>query len=345
MFNMYESYMKRVAGDIKKELKRKKTRQEARAFCSTLGLKPSAVKSMDGMFVCENLNQAYLLSRDLISSKEYGMSCQSAELEMFWAENGYMSIFPQGPDFLKFLHDAKMDVRGEDIDLSSLPPSMSFAWPKEFSIDGISPIPCVISLDRYREKQRRVSDRFVRLAKRHMIPKAYARIRQAMWSEDKIQKDLEKFDNEPCLTMLFSDADPYTDVIDIPFANVENAFNKCLTEDFEEVTEGVTACTFTIVMMFRLLVYMQTFPEKVVKGYPDDVLGRLGHIPIPQIQPFHLEGPAIQKQGSHASPKTHMRRWHFRRYPIQKDGTRKKGSVFVHGCIVNEDVDPRTVIA
>lgn len=338
MFNMYESYMKRVSGNIRRDLKRKRTKQDTRKFLSDLGLKPAAVKSMDGMFVVEQLTQAFLRSNGRITQEEYGHSCQSAELEMFWAENGYVSIFPQGPEFLHFLHGAKMDVKGEDIDLSLLPRSMAFAWPKEFSIDGARPLPCVVSLTRYRDKQRRLTDRFIRLAEKYMEKKAYAFVRKAMWSEEKVQEDLERFDNDPCFTFMVSDADPYVDVIDIPFVNIEDAFNRCVGAKKEEAT-------LAFVMVFRLLVYMQTFPEKVVKGYPDDVLGRLGHIPIPQIQPFHLEGPVVQTQGTHASPKTHMRRWHFRRYPIQPDGTRKKGSVFVHGSIVNEKVDPRTVIS
>jgi hypothetical protein len=91
-----------------------------------------------------------------------------------------------------------------------------------------------------------------------------------------------------------------------------------------------------------LLIYMQACPEHVHSGLPEGRKER--EFSSPYFTPdWHVIGAPSGLKGEHASPCVHWRMWHFRSYPLRKDGTRKKGAVFVKGTMVNADVDPVTV--
>jgi len=93
--------------------------------------------------------------------------------------------------------------------------------------------------------------------------------------------------------------------------------------------------------IFRLLVYIQACPEAVIDGHPDSVNPRKYD---PRTKLITIGNPSASRFGTHASPEEHYRSFHFRRYPIQPDGSRRKGVVFVTGCTVNARTDPKTVI-
>jgi hypothetical protein len=88
-----------------------------------------------------------------------------------------------------------------------------------------------------------------------------------------------------------------------------------------------------------LCVYMQSDKCVVVDGYPEDMAGESG---LRKPRPHTIGGQDF-KYVRHGSPRAHYRRWHFRRYPKKKDGTRKTGLVAVKGSFVGPRETPHTV--
>ena len=94
--------------------------------------------------------------------------------------------------------------------------------------------------------------------------------------------------------------------------------------------------------MGAMLVYMQACPDKVQDGLP---AGLKLHEAVAH-KSMRLRSYTVQMteaSGTHKSPKAHWRHWHFRSYPIRKDGERRKGAVFVSGGWVNPPEQAETV--
>jgi hypothetical protein len=91
----------------------------------------------------------------------------------------------------------------------------------------------------------------------------------------------------------------------------------------------------------HLVVYMRAYPESVVDGYPESL-----DVQALRMSKKKLHGHVIGGQhfkGTHASPKGHWRRWHFRSYPRRPDGTKKEGLVAVRATMVNPRETPHVI--
>lgn len=93
--------------------------------------------------------------------------------------------------------------------------------------------------------------------------------------------------------------------------------------------------------VIQLMVYASACPGLIRDGWPDS----MGSTKILQDkQPQTLMFPDVQgHDGTHASPRAHLRSWHFRSYPRRRDGSRKKGVVFVRTAMVGAKVEPHTI--
>ena len=92
--------------------------------------------------------------------------------------------------------------------------------------------------------------------------------------------------------------------------------------------------------LVHLCVYMTSFPQSLKEGYPEQYSRDGTRDKAPSTVGTQHFG------GSHASPHGHYRTWHFRSYPVKKDGTRTPGIVDVKETWVNRDSErPATVIA
>jgi len=63
------------------------------------------------------------------------------------------------------------------------------------------------------------------------------------------------------------------------------------------------------------------------------------------MSPMVIEEPSVIRDcRERGEPVPHFRNFHWRRFPIKADGTRKKGAVFVHECFVKGAVSPEVVV-
>jgi hypothetical protein len=92
--------------------------------------------------------------------------------------------------------------------------------------------------------------------------------------------------------------------------------------------------------VISLSMYMQCEGVEVVDGYPEMV--KAVDVPVRKATP-HTLGAQHFKRRDRSGPRSHYRSWHFRRYPIKKDGTRKPGLVAVRGAMVGPRETPHTV--
>jgi len=82
-----------------------------------------------------------------------------------------------------------------------------------------------------------------------------------------------------------------------------------------------------LTIVCRLLVYMTTFPDAVRDGFPSREAEHLAGV--------RRKGRTLgERHFPKNGPKAHFRRWHFRSYPLRKDGSRKPGIVFVSESMV-----------
>lgn len=77
----------------------------------------------------------------------------------------------------------------------------------------------------------------------------------------------------------------------------------------------------------RLLVYMTTFPDAVRDGFPSREAEHLSGM-------YRKAKTLGEKHFPRNAPSAHYRRWHFRSYPLRKDGSRKPGVLFVNESMV-----------
>jgi len=88
-------------------------------------------------------------------------------------------------------------------------------------------------------------------------------------------------------------------------------------------------------MVLFLMTYIKACPESVIDGFPDSV-GKTKTIK-------NVTKKTLTMPKESGSKSTHLRNAYFRQYPKRKDGTRKKGIVFVSSCLVNSKANPKTV--
>lgn len=288
----------------------------------------------------ENLVRMFL-------SEPGGKDSLEAEIladETGWLESGAKTYFPESPDLLKTLWRARMDVTMEDMCLDSFPKVFSVAWPN-VEINGVRPQGCLVTVGMFSE----TISSLERFWKRYVAPTKIL--------------SMPGFDTtRPVISVMFAGDEvaakmrPMLRAV-VPAADLE----MCLSsgKDFEKVarenlmrprpgmmplTEKDFQYQYTVVkLLIHLMVYMRACPEAVVDGYPDgrrekEFKSRW----MDKITPTVISFPK-GLSGSHESPMAHWRDWHFRSYPKKRDGTKKAGTVFVRGTMVNARLDPATV--
>lgn len=108
-----------------------------------------------------------------------------------------------------------------------------------------------------------------------------------------------------------------------------------------QLSEEEAAIQFRMIKsVINLAVYMKACPDSVVDGYPEMI--NTGSLPIPNPRATAI-GVQHFEPVSRSGPRSHWRRWHFRRYPIRKDGSRRPGVVHVEGAMVGPRQSPHTV--
>jgi len=275
--------------------------------------------------------------------------------EEMYVKEGCRMVFPESMALLEMLWRSKMSVDMSDIDWSLLPPVFSVSWP-DGQIDGEELRGCMVAVvspnDRHREALRAI-----RKYADINTPEGAALLKSV--SELSMEDE-----NDRGFYLTHVAPDEHIDEAVYRCMIPEDDLKKCLTSEagFDEVMRGyndvdrrrLQVLGFDLNkqegrsqyvmarLVVRLLVYMQACPDMVHEGYPT----RKGHQAYRSTFSGDVKGKLIGVPaglgGSHASPSTHWRQWHFRTYPKRKDGTKQKGIVAVKGTIVNADVDPVT---
>lgn len=82
-------------------------------------------------------------------------------------------------------------------------------------------------------------------------------------------------------------------------------------------------------LVAALSIYLRACPDAITDGIPPPAQGLVPHFSAGhEVGRKHIDA-------ERARPLGHWREWHFRRYPIQRDGNRRKGVVFVTGAWVS----------
>jgi hypothetical protein len=262
-----------------------------------------------------------------------------------YIKNACRIYFPENSELLRMLWKARMDLLPSDI--GEFPHAFSIAWPDDFKIDGVK-FPGVL-VWWGTEGERTIAHK--KFGKKYLGE-------TVAWSP----KEIEYGEHERMLCVSYhrqaEDIPGKYGLVSYRCVVPESRMGACLRspEEMEEAI-GELGALFTLKldaeetrqqfmilkMVVHLMVYATACPGSVVPGWPDKYKERdVGKGFIKKFSPFKMKSPIGPVDRS--SPETHWRGWHFRQYPVRKDGTRQKGLVFVTGCIVNGNVEPRTVI-
>lgn len=265
--------------------------------------------------------------------------------EEAYVERGCRMYFPESAALLEMLWGgARMDLDLADLDMDRIPPVFSVAWPK-CEIDGAQMRGCLVVImtgNQYNELCSRFGRRYlgsdiarVKLVDR--IPDDILGLHLTYWQPQ------EKGDPmlvrccvpDTGIKECFSSESGYREFME-SFGNLRLLGAVGLDE--QETHQNYVMSK----LVLRLMVYMQACPEHVHYGLPDGHKDRDFKSPYEEITTCRVGVPA-GLVGTYASPSVHWRTWHFRSYPVRKNGTKRKGAVFVKGTVVNADVDPQTV--
>jgi hypothetical protein len=93
--------------------------------------------------------------------------------------------------------------------------------------------------------------------------------------------------------------------------------------------------------VISLSMYMQCEGVEVLDLYPEMV--GAADVPVRKVTPHSVGAQHFQRR-ERSGPRSHYRSWHFRRYPLKKDGTRRPGLVAVRGAMVVPRNTPHTVV-
>ena len=265
--------------------------------------------------------------------------------EVAWEGGGYPMYFPDTPELLQMLWRASIEVRMEDLGLETFPRSFAFAWPN-CEIEGVQPRGCLIWWGHAGHRDSAIS----RFAKYYFGKDILGRRGGGDDREMGLHVSYQKEDKE------FGVKHAYYR-ISIPGRLLQEGLSSNV--DFEQnfkkyknpYLRGVLDLTpeenhiqyVTVKLAVRMMVYMRACPEFVREGFPGGKNRRAFESRWSTIGPNIIESPAHLTSGTHASPIAHLRTWHFRSYPIKKNGTRKDGVVFVRSAMVNAEVEPVTV--
>lgn len=269
-----------------------------------------------------------------------GLNGETLLDEHWWELEGWRVFFPDSVELLDMLWRAKMSLLPSDL---TLPTAFSVAWPRGAVVDGVELPGCLVTYG-LKGERRRVARSF---AKRYL------------GGGDALQIQDGGAEDVPRLTVAYHVGSGLERMIHRVTAP-ENFMEDVLTsaEKMHEalgtyggrigcydLTEEELRLQYIVArMVVALVVYMNAKRDAVVEGWPSDVKRReLRHAGMQSPSPAVVATPAAFRRG-HGSPIPHYRTWHFRRYPVKRDGSRTAGVVFIHETIVNAEVDPATVL-
>ena len=265
-----------------------------------------------------------------------------------YVNNGCQMYFPESPALLEMLWRAKMDINLHDLNLGALPNAFSIAWPR-CEIDGVQTCGCLVTVmtgnqyvDVFKKFGLKILGRPLDMLDSGRVPRDEVGLHLTYWGDKNVKDSSMPYLYHCSIPDLFlrkclKSEGNYGAFL----GNYDNEY--CLLRGADTLSDEEKHRQFVMVRLtIHLLVYMQACPEHLRDGLPDGrrrkefVVGEMNW--VPQI----IGGPA-GLGGTHASPSAHFRTWHFRNYPKKKDGTRKKGAVFVKATVVNADINPKTV--
>ena len=269
--------------------------------------------------------------------------------ELVWQDAGCPMYFPESPELVDMLWRSKMNVRIEDLELDKMPRAFSIAWPNHL-VDGVQPMGCMI----WWGDGTHWKDAFFRM-EREYCRGLFDGVR-GMASPDLRLGLHMSFCKEDVEAQRYGVKHSYYRA-SVPNDLFVSGLASC--GDFEQTFKrynspnltGVLSLTpeeihiqyVTFKLAIRMLVYMRACPQYIRKGYPGGKNHKAFESRWDEFDPNVIGMPARMWTGTHESPMTHLRTWHFRSYPIRQNGTRRNGVVFVNATVVNAAIDPVTI--
>lgn len=269
-----------------------------------------------------------------------GMTLDAAILadEEDYIHHGRRVYVPQGKALVEMLWRSRMDIGMAD--LTEFPRGFSVAWPKGCVIDGVELPGCLVWFGKQSDRELVAA----MMGKWTGVPTELRPTGKHISGPEEYGFHLSFGQG--------SGVDRWYMRVSIP----EEWIAECLksAEDLDKKL-GRYALPYSVKLtpeewhkqyvtvrsVINLMVYATACPDAVLPGWPEGV----GSSPNTKGRdPSLLASPVVKghQGGSHSSPEPHFRNPHFRRYPM-RNGSRKKGIVFVSGCVVNAGVDPKTV--
>lgn len=273
---------------------------------------------------------------------------QSLEAGILIDEEDYVNshcriYFPADAELLHMLWKAKMDVTLSDV--AEFPSAFTIAWPDDFELEGKRFPGCLVwwgtELAR-RTLHSKFGNKYLAGNFVPWNPKAPLDDNQRMMALSYHQTDSSMGGALASYRCVIPD-EKLALCLKSPeeMAKAIGQLGALLTVNLTE--EEKRQQFMMLKLAVHLMVYATACPQAVVPGWPDKYKEHdVGKGWLKKFTPIRLMSPVRHRTGT--SPETHWRNWHFRQYPARSDGTRQKGLVFVSGCIVNGDVEPRTII-
>jgi len=264
--------------------------------------------------------------------------------EFQWEKRGSSILFPESTDLCEMLWRAKMNIKQDS--LEEFPESFVVSWPRNTVVNGYTLPPIMVTWCSFNDR----NDIFSQFKNKYLNPLT------GRSSQDGYSRDMKilhmtyslPHDGPEGGNMYFRSSVPHARVTEVLESNkvmydIGVYSDNGMTSDDLKGDEVDLQWTLERLVL-HLLVYMQACPDAVKPGWPDNVKERhfrKKNSPTPK--PTKIGGPKMPK-GTHAGPIPHWRDAHARSYPIRKDGTRKKGVIWVCGCVVAAKVDPTTIV-
>ena len=252
-------------------------------------------------------------------------------------ECGNTMVFMENEDLVRMLWDARMDIDLEDIDLSVLPHGFTVAWP-DMEVDGVKLSGCSVWVGTIAERDKCIA--------RHT--------KKYLGREIPVKYDDERIPEELGMSVCYCNGDnanPLYYRCSVPqrkmrevVGSEEGMKNLGFYDTFGslKLTDKEVHEQYVMVrLILRMMAYVTARPDFMVGGFPDGAKSKVFSTrSLGRRSGMRVSYPS---HAGHGSPKAHWRSCHIRSYPKRKDGSKRKGVVFIAGTMVNVDVDPVTV--
>jgi len=254
--------------------------------------------------------------------------------EWAWEEGGRQILFPV-EGLLPRLYRARIDVTVDEF----RPPFPSFllAIPTEERFGGMSLPGCIVSLENI-ERRKQLARGFAKVLE---LPLDYTSDAQDL-REILLRFTVHGMDaGRPTVNrwvMPFSQLAPLLAceqdaTEDLRTTLSQNTLPGALAFDGEDHKLAYRLTKLVV----GLCVYLRACPEAMVPGIPP---------PAKPLVPYFSQSYEVGRkhiEAERAAPLGHWREWHFRRYPLRPNGTRRAGVVFVTGSWVSGREQVHTV--